>query len=255
MKGMIISDDQEVINSINNFLQSHKIDTIIYRWLLKAMDNVEEIRPDLIIVSANEYPRHWKTLCQFVSSGIGGTGTEIILFEKNPLSEDDKKKAEALGVKGFFSEMAELEKLLSPVSETSELPPSLPDSILDGSSSVNDSTEGSSAVTFDDEDDFVPTVDNIVFEKTQEEKTVDVSGVAFTHPESKKLILGKILSYRDDIISAQIDYPEMISDLSFGDGLKSVFFETEQAVKSYTATVLSKIDNEISFKLEKNLYA
>ena len=43
MKTLIICDDESVISKIDTFLQKNGIDTIIYRWLLKALDNLEEI--------------------------------------------------------------------------------------------------------------------------------------------------------------------------------------------------------------------
>ena len=76
MKAIIISDDSKTIEVLDKVLVEHNFDTIIYRWLLKALDNIEEIRPDLVIVSVSEYPRHWKTLTQFVASGIGGERTQ-----------------------------------------------------------------------------------------------------------------------------------------------------------------------------------
>ncbi|MCF0241199.1 MAG: hypothetical protein HUK25_01090 [Treponema sp.] len=102
MKAIIISDESETIDKINTCLIKNGFDTIIYRWLLKALDNIEEIRPDLVVVSTSEYPRHWKTLTQFITSGIGGDKTSVILYTQNSLSDEDKLKAETLGVKGYF---------------------------------------------------------------------------------------------------------------------------------------------------------
>ncbi|MDR1588437.1 MAG: hypothetical protein LBS57_13370, partial [Treponema sp.] len=35
------------------------IEIIHYSQALKAMDNIEEINPDAIIISACDFPRHW----------------------------------------------------------------------------------------------------------------------------------------------------------------------------------------------------
>lgn len=102
MKALIISEDENVYTSLNNTLIEAGYDTIIYKWLLKALDNIEEIRPDCIVVSSSEYPRHWKTLVQFVKSGIGGENVDIYLYEPNPISEEDKEKAKILGITGYF---------------------------------------------------------------------------------------------------------------------------------------------------------
>lgn len=105
MKALIISEDEKVYNSLNETLTKAGYDTIIYKWLLKALDNIEEIRPDCIVVSSSEYPRHWKTLVQFVKSGIGGENVDIYLYEPNPISQEDQEKAKILGITGYFDKL------------------------------------------------------------------------------------------------------------------------------------------------------
>ena len=93
MKALIISDKQEIIDTLSEYLSEQNYDIIVYRWLLKALDNIEEIHPDMIFLSANEYPRHWKTLASFVQSGIGGNEIKLYLYDPEPLNDDDVKKA------------------------------------------------------------------------------------------------------------------------------------------------------------------
>ena len=114
MKALIISEEQNVYSTLNDILIKADYDTIIYKWLLKALDNIEEIRPDLIVVSSSEYPRHWKTLVQFVKSGIGGDDIDIYLYEPNPISDEDEEKAKVLGVTGCFNKFEEFENLIKP---------------------------------------------------------------------------------------------------------------------------------------------
>ena len=114
MKALIISEDEKVYSTLNDILIKADYDTIIYKWLLKALDNIEEIRPDLIVVSSSEYPRHWKTLVQFVKSCIGGDDIDIYLYEPNPISDEDKEIAKVLGVTGCFDKFEDFEKLVQP---------------------------------------------------------------------------------------------------------------------------------------------
>ena len=125
MKALIISEEEKVYSTLNDILIKADYDTIIYKWLLKALDNIEEIRPDLIVVSSSEYPRHWKTLVQFVKSGIGGDDIDIYLYEPNPISEEDEEKAKILGVTGCFNKFEEFEELVKPhvtIKEESAVP-------------------------------------------------------------------------------------------------------------------------------------
>lgn len=102
MKALLILDDDEALSALDSFLRAHRFDTIMYRWFLKALDNLEEVAPDLIIISVKDYPRHWKTLAGFIKSGIAGKECGIILFSPHELSSDEKEKARALGVAGIL---------------------------------------------------------------------------------------------------------------------------------------------------------
>ena len=105
MKALIISDKQEIIDFSSKYLKENGYDIIVYRWLLKAIDNIEEIQPDLIILSVAEYPRHWKILASFVKSGIGGDNVQIYLYDPDCLSDDEKREAVELGIKDYITSL------------------------------------------------------------------------------------------------------------------------------------------------------
>jgi hypothetical protein len=102
MKALVVADNDTAIENISTVLKAAGYDTIVYRWLLKALDNIEEIAPHLIIISTKDYPRHWKTMTQFVQSGIGGHVPQVILYVPEDFSEEEEEKADALGVRGLF---------------------------------------------------------------------------------------------------------------------------------------------------------
>ena len=102
MKALLVADDEKAINNISEVLKAAGYDTIVYTWLLKALDNIEEIAPHLIIVSTGDYPRHWKTLAQYATAGFGEYKPQIILYTDENFNEEDHKKAEALHVRGTF---------------------------------------------------------------------------------------------------------------------------------------------------------
>ena len=101
MKALIISDRQEITDLVTPLLKKSGYDIIHYRWIIKALDNIEEIQPDIIVLSADEYPRHWKTLAGFIESGIGGNSVRLFLSDIKDLSKEDSKKACDLGVEDF----------------------------------------------------------------------------------------------------------------------------------------------------------
>ena len=121
MKALVISDRPEIIDYVCPHLKEKGFDLIHYRWIIKALDNIEEIQPDLIVLSAGEYPRHWKTLAGFVQSGIGGNDVKVYLYETTPLSQDDAKKAEGLGVLSFIDEFEKVEEVQPVVPKTADV--------------------------------------------------------------------------------------------------------------------------------------
>ncbi|MBP3710564.1 MAG: hypothetical protein J6I73_09240 [Treponema sp.] len=102
MKAIIISDDESAIKKIDACLVDAGYSTIIYRWLLKALDNVEEIAPDVILINTCDYPRHWKTFAQYAKSSMPEKTPRVILYAPENFSGDEQKKADALGIAGVF---------------------------------------------------------------------------------------------------------------------------------------------------------
>lgn len=171
MKTLVIADNDEIVKDILCTLDKKGMDSIVYRWLLKALDNLEEISPDLIIISAFEYPRHWKTLVQFCKSGITRKIPVFILYRQEEISEEELNKEKALGVYGVFydSKSSELENLLSQLqNEVPAAEVSTPiANISSSSANKSDALEDCKLPTVMDiltthtEETFLPTVDNL----------------------------------------------------------------------------------------------
>lgn len=178
MKALVISDDSNIINACDDFLNAKGFDTIIYRWMLKALDNIEEIRPDCIIISSSEYPRHWKTLVQFVKSGIGGDNIAVYLYEPKPLSEGDLKKAKMLGITGYFTSFSKKQ--------------------LANLSSSLDEFFGLDMIK---EQNIVP---------SREES----GSIMFTNPVTNQFVSGKYTSYDLNKIVCELDFDDFYNELN-----------------------------------------
>ncbi|WP_428768204.1 hypothetical protein V1L52_06885 [Treponema sp. HNW] len=96
MKALLISESQDILDSYALFFNGIGYDNLCYRWLLKAMDNLEEIKPDLVFIDASDYPRHWKTLVQHIRACQ--PSSPVILLASEHLNEEDRNKAQFLGV-------------------------------------------------------------------------------------------------------------------------------------------------------------
>lgn len=102
MKALIVADSDDVIKNFSQSLESLGYDIISYRWIMKALDNVEEINPQLILISAEDYPRHWKTFIQYINS-LSIALPKIYLFTQEHFGENENRKAKWLGVKAIIT--------------------------------------------------------------------------------------------------------------------------------------------------------
>ena len=109
MKVLLISENQNHTTLLVSAIDDCGLDCIHYRWFMKALDNVEEISPDLIVIDAMDFPRHWKVLAQYVTSSIFDEPVKVILYAPDDFSEEDIKKSKALKVFGMIQSKDKLE--------------------------------------------------------------------------------------------------------------------------------------------------
>jgi hypothetical protein len=209
MKAIVISDDNDVIEKVGTILTAHRYDPIVYRWLLKALDNVEEIRPDVVIISACDYPRHWKTFSQFVKSGISGEEPQIILYTPQSFPQTELEKAKTLGIKGTFSSVDEggLEHFTSILNSASK-------QFLASGQKENKSQPA--------------------FGLSQ----IKSYGLIFTHPETEAFITGTVLACTDDTIEFSPDIPLLSEGLSGGDHIGEVSFKNNNTYSYCSADII-----------------
>ena len=109
MKALIVLDDKEKLASLSSKLTNAGFDTICYQWLMKALDNLEEISPHLVLISAEDYPRHWKVFVQHIK--LHNDETKVFLLTSS-LTEEEQKKVEILGIEDIIYNIdSELQKV------------------------------------------------------------------------------------------------------------------------------------------------
>ena len=248
MKAIIICDDEELIGKVDSALASLSYDTIIYRWLLKALDNIEEIRPDIVIVSASDYPRHWKTLTQFIKSGIAGKIPDVILYAPKSFSETEKMKAQKLGIKGIFDSCDEdgMSLFRSIVnSPTGVLSP-------DSENAETDAVQNTEAasISVPDEGQYA--------EAASMSETVAAEGLSagkigtavFTHPKTGAFVTGTIRNLSDGSAEFTADIPSLTAEIASGDRIEELSMRTSGVPTYCTASVVSA-GNEIIIRPDK----
>ncbi|MCX7788128.1 MAG: hypothetical protein N2442_10580 [Spirochaetes bacterium] len=103
MKVLLICEREKVKDQLVIALSSYLVEVIWYRDPIKAMDNLDEIDPDTIVLSAADFPRHWKVFLAFVQGTIKKS-VSVFLLISDTFDREEKSKAEALGVQGIFHE-------------------------------------------------------------------------------------------------------------------------------------------------------
>jgi len=108
-------DSDESYELISLYVKPLGFEIIRYRHALKAMDNIDEIDPRAIVISARDFPRHWKTMVQFFRNERSKEDCPIIILTGDDFTPEEMSKASFLGVNATISDVldspSEIERL------------------------------------------------------------------------------------------------------------------------------------------------
>jgi DNA-binding NarL/FixJ family response regulator len=100
MRVLIVAEMPLVVDSLQRIFSSQPgYETFAYTILLKALDNIEEIKPDIVCISAVDYPRHWKLFVRYLRSPLFIPAPAIVLLTDKKFDADEHQKANALDIK------------------------------------------------------------------------------------------------------------------------------------------------------------
>ena len=192
MKALIVSDALQESLSIQSAMEGMGYDTICYRWLLKALDNLEEIQPHVIVINAVDYPRHWKVLVQHCKCNLKSQ-PKVILLTPVDFEDEEAEKAHHLGVCGCIAgaQQEHLDRLQQ---------------LLEGRD------------------------DRRAAEQEASRTAATEAAILFVHPDEGTLYSGHLIQQRDNLYSMAPDRPvalkagDIISDGSIksAEGIRSV---------------------------------
>jgi hypothetical protein len=198
MKAMIIADTDAPVQKITDYLAPYGFDAIRYRSAVKAIDNIEEIGPDAVFISAVDFPRHWKTISQFIRADTDKDRTVIVLLTNERFSSDDADKAAHIGVQAIVDEalagsgdehqLFEVFARYKQISGETRLPQDALDRIR------------------------------------------DKAAFMFTNPVSETIITGKVESLSEREIMFKPDAPAMTADLASGETIDSCSLKLDDKI-------------------------
>jgi DNA-binding response OmpR family regulator len=115
MKILLVCDRDDIRNTLQVHFDPHGASIIHYWNPIKAMDNLDEIAPDAVVFSTQDYPRHWKPFVIFLRSMYSREQSLFILLTGDDFTVEEANKAQHLGVNGLIHEdltdTEDLEKL------------------------------------------------------------------------------------------------------------------------------------------------
>lgn len=200
MKAMLIADSDSAARTVSHYVTPLGFDLVHYRSPVKALDNFGEIEPDAVFISAGDFPRHWKTLVQFIRADTGKDRTVVVLLVNDRFSGDDADKALHIGVQAIVGE---------------SLDSSADEPRLDQVFSRYKPIDSPGNVG-----------------RFQYEPVSDRAAFMFTNPLSDAIVTGKIENLDLDGLRFRPDVPSAVSDLSEGDALDECSLKLDGAIIS-----------------------
>jgi len=104
MKCILLIEGEEQAQGIANHLNSLGFESVRYRNPLKALDNIDEIDPNAVIVCASDYPRHWKVIVDVLRVDRSKEECVVVLLGGPHFDYEEAAKAAHLGVNGVIGD-------------------------------------------------------------------------------------------------------------------------------------------------------
>lgn len=102
MKILLVSDSIEQKRAVQKHFASRGTEILHYVHPIKAMDNLDEIDPDVILFSAADFPRHWKPFLVFLRDLRGRDSAIFVLLKDRRFQVEEASKAEHLQVNAIL---------------------------------------------------------------------------------------------------------------------------------------------------------
>ena len=231
MIALLVSGEQDEYALIKDTLVQNGYGCIQYINFLKAYDNLDEVCPDLIIINAQEYPRHWKIIA------FAAKKTRTILLV--PKSFNSSAEAKELSVSTFlYDDDIEFNKQLFNELLNSTY---IPDSENDTTAHIDTAIDYSG---YCDDDDFsAPTVEELLSHSGDDYiSTGSNCSFVFMNPAVMSIITGKVISFVYPEICFLPDRKEGFQSVYIGQIFDDCSLKTEIGLSSVKTCVTDVSD-------------
>ncbi|WP_455382246.1 PilZ domain-containing protein [Salinispira pacifica] len=205
MKIVLVAQRDELREHIRDHFNPQGSEIIQYWNPIKAMDNIDEIEPDLVLFSALDFPRHWKPFLVYLRNSRDRDSTVFVLLKGDNFPFEEASKAHHLGANGIVHEDLENKREISRLKELV--------------SRYKDILEARR------ERRYIPTA-------------VDRIGFLFSHPETLRMITGTVEDISAGGLRLLPDFPEYAADLTPGTVLPGCSLRAGESLYAVDALVI-----------------
>jgi len=100
---MLVSETQDKSKDLIKFFKEESINIVCYNSPMKALDNLQEIMPDILVIDAVDFPRHWKIMTQYLRYDKSKNDVVVLLIVSDLFSALEVDKAVKVGVQGVIN--------------------------------------------------------------------------------------------------------------------------------------------------------
>ncbi|MFW5717825.1 MAG: PilZ domain-containing protein [Spirochaetota bacterium] len=104
MKILLVSERDELKAHIRRNFMPRGAEIIQYYNPIKAMDNIDEVEPDVVLFSAQDFPRHWKPFLIFLRDSKAREQCVFVILRGDDFDHEEADKAQTLQVNGIVHE-------------------------------------------------------------------------------------------------------------------------------------------------------
>lgn len=104
MKILLVAEREELRTHIRRNFMPRGAEIILYQNPIKAMDNLDEIDPEVVLFSSQDFPRHWKPFLVFLRNTKTREDCVFVILTGDSFDLEEAYKAQTLQVNGIIHE-------------------------------------------------------------------------------------------------------------------------------------------------------
>jgi len=205
---MLVKDETPWAAGLDRYLAPYGVGVVHYRHPLKALDNLVETKPSIVLYDLQDFPRHWKILVKYLREEFQKDEVVFLLVSTGPAPLEEANKALYLGVNGILQFTGDVETLARNIREVF---------LRYGTFEVEEKAS----------------------DAPEPPGRTDAGPLAFLfqHPRRKHLVTGMLVKYDGQKATFKPDFAHEVADLSEGETLGGSLRLAESLV-TLNATVM-----------------